>query len=119
MCVQLKTNRFKIVVGKGISTPLQISHVPLQSLQSSLSKSKECVYNLTILCTFFNLSKHFRALGKRRGAYRVFVGKPEGKNRLEELGVERTIILNRVFKKYNSVWTGLIWLRTRTCGGLF
>jgi hypothetical protein len=31
-------------------------------------------------------------MGNRRGGYRVLVGKPEGKNRFEDLGVDgRTI----------------------------
>jgi hypothetical protein len=32
-------------------------------------------------------------MGGRRGAYRVLVGKPEGQNKLEDLGVEGSIIL--------------------------
>jgi hypothetical protein len=30
---------------------------------------------------------------ERRNAYRVLVGKPEGKNSLEDLGVDGTVIL--------------------------
>ena len=36
----------------------------------------------------------------RRGAYRVVVGKPEGKNQLDDSGVDGRIILKFVFKKY-------------------
>ena len=33
-------------------------------------------------------------MGERRCAYMVLVGKPEGKNHLEDLGVKGKIILN-------------------------
>jgi hypothetical protein len=36
---------------------------------------------------------------ERRGAYRVVVGKPEGKNHLDDPGVDGRIILKSVFKK--------------------
>jgi hypothetical protein len=32
-------------------------------------------------------------MGKRRGVYRVLVGKPEGKKHLEDQGVDKRIIL--------------------------
>jgi hypothetical protein len=31
--------------------------------------------------------------GERRGAYRVFIWKPEGKRPLEDVGIDRRIIL--------------------------
>jgi hypothetical protein len=38
-------------------------------------------------------------MGERRGAYRVLVGRHEGRNHLEDLGVDGMIILKRIFKK--------------------
>jgi len=52
--------------------------------------------------------------GKRRGAYMVLVGRPEGKR---PLGGPR-IIIKWIFRKWNvRVRTELIWLRIRTGGG--
>jgi hypothetical protein len=55
-----------------------------------------------------------------RGVYRVLVGKPEGKDHLEVLGVDGRIILPWVLRKWD-VWaqTGLIWLMIGTSGSHF
>ena len=37
--------------------------------------------------------------GERRGAYRVLVGKPEGKNHLGDPGVDGRILLRWIFRK--------------------
>jgi hypothetical protein len=43
------------------------------------------------------------------------VGRPEGRNHLEDPGVDGRIILKRIFKKWDGgAWTGLIWLRIGT-----
>jgi hypothetical protein len=56
---------------------------------------------------------------ERRGAYRIFVGRPEGRNHLEDPGVDGTIILNWIFKKWDGgAWIVLMWLRIGTGGGL-
>jgi len=45
----------------------------------------------------------------RRVAYRVLVVRPEGKNYLEDLGVDGRIILKKILKKFNEEeCTGLI-----------
>jgi len=37
---------------------------------------------------------------------------------LEDLVVDGMIILKRIFKNWNGVWTGLLFLRRGTSGGL-
>jgi len=55
---------------------------------------------------------------ERRSVYRILVGKPEGKNQLEDPGVDERIILRWIFRKWDvGVWTGLTWLRKGTGGG--
>ena len=56
-------------------------------------------------------------MGDRRGVYRVLVGKPEGKNRFENPGVNGTIIqvLRGNFTKWDGGmdWTDLAQERDR------
>jgi len=45
------------------------------------------------------------------------VGKPEGKNHLEDPGIDGRIILKCIFRTWDVVvWTGSSWLRIGTDG---
>jgi hypothetical protein len=37
---------------------------------------------------------------------------------LADIGIDKSIILKRIFNKWDEAWTGLIWLRIGTGGGL-
>jgi hypothetical protein len=41
-------------------------------------------------------------MGDRRGVYRVLIGRADGKNHLEDLGVDGRIILKHIFKKWEG-----------------
>jgi hypothetical protein len=58
-------------------------------------------------------------MGEGRGTYRILVGRPEERNHLEDRGVDGRIIIKWLFKEWDGgAWTGLIWLRIGTGGGL-
>jgi hypothetical protein len=63
---------------------------------------------------------HVARMGEGRGVYRVLVGRPEGRRPLgrPRRRWENNIKIN--FKKWDGgrSWTGLIWLRIGTGGGL-
>jgi hypothetical protein len=59
--------------------------------------------------------------GGKRNACRILVGKPEGKRSLgrPRHTVDGWTILKWILERYDGmVWTGSIWLRMRTGGGL-
>ena len=50
--------------------------------------------------------------GEIRSLYRILMGKHEGKNHLEDQGVDGRIILRCIFRKWDvRAWIGSIWLR--------
>jgi hypothetical protein len=57
-------------------------------------------------------------MGERRGTYSASVGKPKGRNDLEDSGVDERIILKWIFERDGGAWTGSVWLRIGTGGGL-
>ena len=57
-------------------------------------------------------------MGKRRGVYRVLVGKPEGKRPLGRRRSKWKDDITWIFRKWDvGVWTGSIWLRIGTGSG--
>jgi len=60
-----------------------------------------------------------RAYGREeRCIHGVLLGKPEGKNHLEDPGVDGRIILRWIFRKWDvRLWTGSSWLRIMTGDG--
>ena len=66
---------------------------------------------------------HVACMGDRRVACRVLVGilerERERAGPLGRPGVDGRIILKGILRKWDEeAWTGLIWLRIRTGGGL-
>jgi hypothetical protein len=58
-------------------------------------------------------------MGEIRNAYSILVRKLEGKSHLEDLSIDGRIMLQWISEKQSGMlWTGFIWLRTRTSGRL-
>jgi hypothetical protein len=62
---------------------------------------------------------HVARMGEKRGAYRILVGRPEGRRPLGRPRRRWEDILKWIFKKWDvGAWNGLSWLRIGTGGGL-
>jgi hypothetical protein len=60
-------------------------------------------------------ARHVALMGERRGAYRVLVGRPEGKKPLGRLRHRWEDNIKIDLQEVGcGTWTGLIWLRTGT-----
>jgi hypothetical protein len=58
-------------------------------------------------------------MGNIKYIYRVLLCKSEERDTLEDLGVDRRIILKLALKKQDGQgWTGLLWLLVQTSGRL-
>jgi hypothetical protein len=63
------------------------------------------------------LAGHVVRMGERRRVYRVLVGKSEVKDHLGDPGVDGSLILRWIFRKWDvGVRTGSSWLRIGTGG---
>jgi hypothetical protein len=60
------------------------------------------------------MGREVARIGEKRNAYRILVGKPEGKR---PLGRARRWWVDNI-KMDGMVWIGLIWFRIGTSGGL-
>jgi len=57
-------------------------------------------------------------MGEKKSAYKVSVGKPEGKRPLGRSRLRWEDIIKTAFQKMGcGAWTGSIWLRIETGGG--
>ena len=60
---------------------------------------------------------HVTLMGEKKNP--CTMGKPEGKRPLEGHGRRGRVMIQFVLKKlYGRTWTGLLWLRIGTSGGL-
>jgi hypothetical protein len=58
-------------------------------------------------------------MGEGRNVYRVLVGNPEGKEHLEDQGVDGRMGSKRTLGRLvGGVWSGFTWFRIGTVGGL-
>jgi hypothetical protein len=65
------------------------------------------------------MGKTFSMNGEMRNVYKILVGKLKGRDHSEDLDVDRIIILERILEiQDGKMWTGFIWLRIGTSGGL-
>jgi hypothetical protein len=61
---------------------------------------------------------HVAHIGEGRNVYRVLVGKPEGKDHLEDPGVDGRVGSKWALGRLVGGWSGFTWLRIGTVGGL-
>jgi hypothetical protein len=65
------------------------------------------------------LAGHVASAGEKRNANKILVGKLKERDRQEDQDLGGYIILKWISDRWDAVvWTGLIWLRMGTSGGL-
>ena len=66
-------------------------------------------------CISFKCIEHVARIGESRDAYRVLVGKPEGRNHLKDPDVDGRIILQSILEKWDggTEWTAVAQDRYR------
>jgi hypothetical protein len=64
------------------------------------------------------MDRHVAQMGEKRNAYRILVWKPEGKRLLGRPRRRRVDNIKIDHREDGMVWTGSIWLRIGTSGGL-
>jgi len=57
-------------------------------------------------------------MGEMRNAYNILAGKPKERGHSKDLGIDRKIILEWILNRVLRCYTGCIWLRIGTSGGL-
>jgi hypothetical protein len=63
------------------------------------------------------MGETFSTYGEKKGAYGVLVKKSEGRSHIKDTGIDGSIILSWIFRKWDELWTGLFWLRKGTGAG--
>jgi len=63
-------------------------------------------------------AEHVARMGERRDVYRILLGKREGNRTFGKPRCRWGIKLRRISTKWDGAWTGSIWFRIRTGGGL-
>jgi hypothetical protein len=71
------------------------------------------------IITFLRWEGHMARMGERKDAYRVLVGKPDGRRSLGRLRRRWEDNIKMDLREVGwGAWTGSIWLRIGTGGGL-
>jgi hypothetical protein len=64
-------------------------------------------------------ARYVARMGEMRNAYNILVGNMKERDLSEDLSVDGKIILECMLEKYSGMlWTGFIWLRIGTSGGV-
>jgi hypothetical protein len=73
---------------------------------------------IRVIKSRMRLAGHVARMGGKRGAYRILVGRPEGRRPLGKPRHKWEDNIKMELKEVGWAWTGLSWLRIQTGGGL-